>query len=62
MKHQAIRYDFTIRELCYILFGTKKCPKCGGTLKKEKSYETRRGSEFNSKRGTFLASLQELAK
>lgn len=55
MKHQAVRYDFTMRELGYFLFGKKKCPKCGGKLEKTKIYETRQGSEFNSKRGTFLA-------
>ena len=38
-KYQAFRYDFTMKELIYFLFGKKTCPKCNGKLNKSKSYE-----------------------
>ena len=55
MKHQAIRIDFTPRELWYFLFRKKICPRCGGRLEKHKKWETRLGSEFASSGEEFLA-------
>ena len=48
MKHDAFRYDFTVRELNYFLFGKKICPRCGGKMEKGKAYETVNGSIFKS--------------
>ena len=47
-KYQAFRYDFTMKELIYFLFGKKTCPKCNGKLNKSKSYEIVDGKKFNS--------------
>lgn len=60
MDHQAFRYDFTAEELAYMLFKKKECPACGGRMEKVKEFETRAGSEFNSKRGTFLAKNEKV--
>ncbi len=54
MKHQAFRYDFTGKELRYFLFGSKKCPRCGGTMTREKCYETVDGQVFNSGSDPFF--------
>ena len=45
---ESFRYDFTMKELSYFLFKKKKCPKCGGKMKKEKCCETVEGSVFNT--------------
>lgn len=45
---QSFRYDFTLKELLYFLFGKKVCPKCEGRLEKEKCCETVDGSIFNT--------------
>ena len=49
MKHDAFRYDFTLKELWFFLFKGKQCPKCGGRLCREKRFETAAGSDFNSR-------------
>lgn len=46
MRHQAFRYEFTMRELFFFLFGAKKCPDCGCALEKMKGFQTKDGSEF----------------
>lgn len=45
---ESFRYDFTMKELSYFLFKKKKCPKCGGKMKKEKCCETVEESVFNT--------------
>ena len=55
MKHQAVRMDFTPRELKYFLFAKKVCPRCGGKLIKSKEYETRYGWEFYERTEPILA-------
>ena len=45
---QSFRYDFTPKEFFYFLFKKKKCPKCGGKMKKEKRFEIVDGSKFNT--------------
>lgn len=49
MGHKGISYEFSMRELGYLLFKKKKCPRCGGSLEKKKIYETKLGKELNSK-------------
>lgn len=49
MKHDAFEYEFTPKELAYFLFGKKKCPRCGGQMKKSKEYETITGADVNAK-------------
>lgn len=51
MKHDAFLYEFTFKEFWYFLFGRKRCPDCEGQLVKEKTYETRQESEFQTRRG-----------
>ena len=36
-----VRYSFSIRELIYLLFRKKECPKCGRDLIRHKYYEKR---------------------
>lgn len=55
MKYQAFRMDFTPRELFYFLFKKKRCPFCGGRLRRAREFETRYGREFLEKREPFLA-------
>lgn len=56
MSHQAFRYEFSARELMYLLFRKKSCPECGGRMEKVKGYETKLGSDFHSSgRGMFFA-------
>lgn len=54
MKHRAFRYDFTAKELAYLLFKKKNCPNCGGQLCKSKGYETEDGALFNRKADAFF--------
>lgn len=49
MEHDAFRYDFTFREMLYLLFGSKKCPKCKGRMTRHKAFESVKGREFNSR-------------
>ena len=60
MGTQGVAYDFTPRELKYILFGKKKCPACGGALEKGKDYEFRHGSDYTDKRGFFFADNEKV--
>ena len=55
MKYQAVRIDFTPKELKYFLFAKKICPRCSGRLIRSKEYETRYGWEFHETREPFLA-------
>lgn len=48
MNLQSFRYEFTAKELAYFLVKKKKCPKCGGKMKKNKCCETVDGSVFNT--------------
>ena len=50
MKYQAVRMDFTPKELKYFLFAKKICPRCGGKLSRSKEYRTRYGWEFHESR------------
>lgn len=45
---KAFRYDFSMKELSYLLFSKKNCPKCRNKMKKEKCYEMVDGSIFNT--------------
>ena len=54
MKHNAISYRFTMKELQYILFKKKSCPICGNKMKREKNYKTCRGSELNTGSDPFF--------
>lgn len=49
MKTTAFRYDFTMKEFAFFLFGKKQCPHCGEKLHKEKKFEITDGSVFASK-------------
>lgn len=44
----GFRYEFTGNELSYFLFKKKKCPQCGGKMKKNKCAETVDGSRYNT--------------
>lgn len=48
-KHDAFRYDFTPRELLFLLFGKKTCPACGCPMERVKLHETVKGREFNTR-------------
>lgn len=54
MEHDAFQYDFTFKELVYFLFKKKSCPKCGGQMIKSKGFETKIGSDLNSKANAFF--------
>lgn len=56
MEYDGFRYDFTWQELCYFLFGNKKCLHCGGNLERHKDFEFRRGSDFNTRQDAFFRS------
>lgn len=43
MKHTAVRYEFSMKELGYLFFHRKTCPECGGKLVQHKEYETVNG-------------------
>ena len=47
MKHDGIKYEFTVKELVYFLFSKKKCPNCGWRMNKRKEFETVTGAECN---------------
>lgn len=48
MNGKSFIYEFTLKELAYFLFKKKSCPRCGGTMKKEKCCEIVDGSIFNT--------------
>lgn len=54
MEHSAFSYQFTTRELVYLLFRKKRCPKCGSELKKHKEYETVSGKTLSGATDTIL--------
>ena len=54
MAHDAFRYDFTGKELVYLLFRKKICPKCNCRMIKRKGYETVYGAAFNKKIDAFF--------
>lgn len=39
MENTGFKYEFTLKELWFYLFGKKICPKCGNKLMKTKEYE-----------------------
>lgn len=45
---QSFRYELTYKELCYLLFSKKKCPKCSNKMKRIKNFEIVDGSKFNT--------------
>lgn len=49
MIHDGFRYEFTLKELRYFLFGKKSCPGCGGEMLRSKGFETVSGRDVNSK-------------
>ena len=49
MKHKGFSYEFTAKELVYLLFKKKICPRCGETMDKVKYFQTVKGRELNSK-------------
>ena len=61
LGHTAVRMDCTPKELCYLLFSKKVCPKCGGKLEKSKEHEIRQGGEFkDSARGYFIGTNEKV--
>lgn len=48
MGAKAFSYDFTVKEMMYLLFKKKKCPQCGGDMQKVKHSEIVDGSTFKS--------------
>lgn len=48
MGAKAFRYDFTMKELSYLLFSSKNCPKCNNKIKKVKNYELVDGAQLSS--------------
>lgn len=51
MDHQAVSFDMTLGEARYLFFKKKKCPKCGGKLDRQKSFQTKCGEDYSDKRG-----------
>lgn len=51
---KAFRYDFTMKELGYLIFSKKNCPKCNYKMTKSKDYEIVNGSKFNSRGSAFF--------
>ena len=49
MKHEGFRYEFTMKELRYFLFGDKKCPECRSLLNRQKRFHSVKGSVYDSK-------------
>lgn len=45
---KSFRYEFTMNELSYFLFGKKNWPKCENKMEKNKGYEMVDGSIFNT--------------
>ena len=45
---KAFRYDFTMKELKYLLFNKKNCPKCNHKMVKSKGYELIDGSKIST--------------
>lgn len=41
-------YQFTVKELSYLLFKKKSCPKCGGKMTKQKCSEIVNGKQFDT--------------
>ena len=54
MKHDAVNCSLSPKELWYILFKKKRCPFCGNKMKKEKTFQTRKGSEVNGGNDPFF--------
>lgn len=44
----AFVFDLTMKELSYLLFKKKLCPRCGGRMTKEKCSEITDGARFDS--------------
>lgn len=45
---KGFRYEMSIKELFYMMFRPKRCPKCGNALAKNKCAETIDGIRFNT--------------
>ena len=45
---KAFSYQLTLKELLYLLFGKKECPKCSGVMVKERRSEIVNGKIFNT--------------
>lgn len=41
MKNTGFKYEFTLGELLFLIFGKKTCPNCGNKLIKKKDYTIR---------------------
>lgn len=54
MKYQGFRYDFSPKELKVFLFG-RRCPDCDSKLKRNKTFEMKKGRDFDSKYDYFPA-------
>lgn len=54
MAKSGFCYKFTMRELTTLLFGAKKCHKCGGSLKKYKGCDIVDGRSINAKCDAFF--------
>ena len=54
MKHDAFSYRFTGKELTYMIFAKKKCPRCGEKMQKIKKSIDKKGAELNSKSDPFF--------
>lgn len=48
MGAKAFRHDFTMRELGFLLFNKKNCPKCKNKMKKSKGYELVDGVQLST--------------
>ena len=62
MVTKGFTYIFTTKELLYLLFKKKECPKCRNIMEKEKRYEMVCGADVNSKADPFFVKTAEVKK
>ena len=51
MKYDGFNYSFTPKELWFLLFGKKVCPRCGNVLVKHKGFRELMGRDLNEGSG-----------
>lgn len=56
----AFVYQFTVKEVSYLLFKKKICPKCGGKMRKQKCSEIVDGARFDSASAPLYTKRREV--